>query len=162
LTDLKSAIERQNFGSTEDARFNDVLQRAETNRTRLIAVLDAHHDWQYQHDKLDKLNGFRRNEDFRDQLDNYLDNDSPQLSSMVESEGPMVAQADFAPILGEKLAVLGENLVQLSQTHDLPAFDSMRKTFDDVFYQVDKRTLGAVETSEERVRDLESRLHEMA
>ena len=38
----------------------------------------------------------------------------------------------------------------------------MRKTFDDVFYQIDKRTLDAVQASEQRVRDLESRLKELA
>jgi hypothetical protein len=38
----------------------------------------------------------------------------------------------------------------------------MRKTFDDVFYQIDKRTLAAVQASEQRVRDTETRLKELA
>ena len=44
----------------------------------------------------------------------------------------------------------------------LPVFDSIRKTFDDVFYQIDKHTLAAVETAEKRVHGLETRLEEMA
>jgi hypothetical protein len=58
--------------------------------------------------------------------------------------------------------LLGRNLAATSQTPVLPEFDNMRKTFDDVFYQIDKRTLVAVQASEQRVRDLESRLKELA
>jgi hypothetical protein len=125
-------------------------------------VLEAHHDWQYQHDKLDMVNGFRRSEDLGDQLANYLDNDSRQLRSMIEGETAALAQRDADPIFASKLPLLGKNLRDLSSTPVLSVFDNTRKTFDDVFYQIDKRTLAAVEVSEQRVRGLETRLEEMA
>ena len=81
---------------------------------------------------------------------------------MIEGEMAALAQDDANPILASKLPLLGKNLADLKVTPVLPVFDSMRKTFDDVFYQIDKRTLAAVETSEQRVRGLETRLEEMA
>jgi hypothetical protein len=162
LTHLGAARQQRRLSPEEDAKLNDVLQAAEASKKRLIGVLEAHHDWQYQHDKLDMLNGFRRSEDLGDQLANYLINDAPQLSSMIEGEMAALPLGEANPILASKLPLLGNNLGDLSNTPVLSVFDSMRKTFDDVFYQIDKRTLAAVEASEQRVRGLETRLEEMA
>jgi hypothetical protein len=126
----------------------------------LIQVLDVHHGWQSQHDKLDMLNGFRRSEDFGDQLANFLD--SPQLSSLVEGAKAELAQGEADAMRSGKPDLLGRNLAAIKATPVLPEFDSTRKTFDDVFYQIDKRTLTAVQASEQRVRDLENRLKELA
>ncbi len=87
---------------------------------------------------------------------------APQLKSMVEDATAELAQGDADPVLSGKLEMLGRNLAAIALTPVLPEFDSMRKTFDDVFYQIDKRTLAAVQASEQRVRDLESRLKELA
>jgi hypothetical protein len=162
LTHLGAARQQRRLSHEEDAKLNDVLQTVEGNKRRLIGVLEAHHDWQYQHDKLDMLNGFRRSEDLGDQLANYLFNDSPQLRSMIEGETAELAQGDANPILASKLPLLSKNLGDLSSTRVLSMFDTMRKTFDDVFYQIDKRTFAAIEASEQRVRGLETRLEEMA
>jgi hypothetical protein len=162
LTNIAKAMERRRLSAAEEAKLNEGLQNVAINKKRLTGELDAHHDWQYQHDKLDMLNGFRRSEDFRDQLDNYLDNDAPQLRSMVEREAAAQAQSDADPIFAGTVALLDKNLAAVSQAPALPAFDNTRKTFDDVFYQIDKRTLATVEASEQRVRALESRLEEMA
>jgi hypothetical protein len=162
VTHLVAARQRRRLSPAEEAKLNEGLQRVEKNKLYLIQVLDVHHDWQYQHDRLDMLNGFRRSEDFDDQLANFLTNDAPQLSSMVEDATAELAQGEADPILSGKLASLGRNLTAIAQTPVLSEFDSMRKTFDDVFYQIDKRTLTAVQVSEQRVRDLESRLKELA
>ncbi len=163
LTNIGKAMQRRRLSAAEEAKLNEGLQRVEINKKRLMRELDAHHDWQYQHDKLDMLNGFRRSEeDFADQLANYVINDAPQLCAMIEREIAAQAQDDADPILAGTVASLAKNLATLSQAPALPAFDNMRKTFDDAFYQIDKRTLAAVEASEQRVRSLESRLEEMA
>ena len=81
---------------------------------------------------------------------------------MVENAAAELALEDANPILSSSLALLTRNLGAISQTPVLPVFDSMRKTFDDVFYQIDKRALAAVQASEQWVRDLETRLKELA
>ena len=162
VTHVATVRQRCRLSPAEEAKLKDGLQRIEQNKMHLIEVLDAHHGWQYQHDKLEMLNGFRRSGDFDDQLANFLINDSPQLSSMVEKVTAELAQEDANPILSSKLALLSRNLGAISQTPVLTVFDSMRKTFDDVFYQIDKRALGAVQESEQWVRDLETRLKELA
>ncbi len=162
LENLGKARERRRLSPAEEEKLNDGLQKVEANKKRLKGALDVHHDWQYQHDKLEMLNGFRRSEDFGDQLENYLDNDCPQLKSMIATETATQAQDDADPILAGKVALLERNIAEVTQTRGLPAFDNMRKTFDDVFYQIDKRTLGTVDASEQRVRSFESRLEEMA
>ena len=162
VTHVGTVRQRRRLSPAEEAKLKDGLERVEKNKMHLIEVLDVHHGWQYQHDKLEMLNGFRRSEDFDDQLANYLINDAPQLSSMVENATAELAQGDADPIHSGKLALLGRNLAAISQTPVLPAFDNMRKTFDDVFYQIDKRTLAAVQASEQRVRDTETRLKELA
>ena len=78
LTHLGAARQQRRLSPDEDAKLNEVLQAVESSKKRLIGVLEAHHDWQYQHDKLDMLNGFRRSEDLGDQLANYLINDAPR------------------------------------------------------------------------------------
>jgi hypothetical protein len=160
VTHLDAARQRRRLSPTEEAKLNEGLQRVEKNKSHLIQVLDVHHGWQSQHDKLDMLNGFRRSEDFGDQLANFLD--SPQLSSLVEGAKVELAQGEADAILSGKLDLLGRNLAAIKATPVLPEFDSTRKTFDDVFYQIDKRTLTAVQASEQRVRDLENRLKELA
>jgi hypothetical protein len=162
VTHLVAARQRRRLSPAEEAKLNEGLQRVEKNKLHLIQVLDVHHGWQYQHDKLEMLNGFRRSDDFDDQLANFLINDAPRLSTMVEDATAELAQGDADPILSGKLALLGRNLAAIKQTPVLPEFDNMRKTFDDVFYQIDKRTLAAVQASEQRVRDLETRLKDLA
>ena len=158
VTHLAAARNQRRLSPAEEAKLNEGLQRVEKNKQHLIHVLDVHHCWQYQHDKLDRLNGFRRSEDFDDQLANFRLIDSPQLSSLVKDATDELAEGDADPILSGKLALLGKNLAAIEPSPVLAEFDSMRKTFDDVFYQIDKRTLAAVQASEQRVRDLENRL----
>ncbi len=73
VTHMVAARQRRRLSPAEEAKLDEGLQRVEKNKLRLIQVLDVHHAWQYQHDKLDMLNGFRRSEDFDDQLANFLD-----------------------------------------------------------------------------------------
>ncbi|MET0345891.1 MAG: DUF4062 domain-containing protein [Casimicrobiaceae bacterium] len=162
VTHLAAARNRRRLSPAEEAKLNEGLQRVEKNKQHLIHVLDVHHCWQYQHDKLDRLNGFRRSEDFDEQLANFRLIDSPQLSSLVKDATNELAEGDADAILSGKLDLLGKNLAAIEPSSVLAEFDSLRKTFDDVFYQIDKRTLAAVQASEQRVRDLENRLKELA
>jgi hypothetical protein len=157
-----TARQRRGLSSIEEDKLKDGLQRVEKYKMRLIQVLEEHHGWQYQHDKLEMLNKFRRSDDFDDQLANFLINDHPQLSKMVENATAELAEGEADPMLSGKLAMLSSQLAALKQIPALPPFDSTRKTFDDVFYQIDKRTLADVQGSEQRVRDLETRLNELA
>jgi len=162
VTHVGTARQRRRLSPVEDAKLKEGLERVEKNKMHLIEVLDAHHGWQDQHDKVEMLNKFRRSEDFGDQLVNFLDNESPQLGSMVENATAELAQGDADAMLSRTLALLGRSLAAIAQTRALPEFDALRKTFDDAFYQIDKRTLEAVQASEHRVRDIETRLKELA
>ena len=115
LTHLGAAKQQSRLTPGEDAKLNEVLQTVEANKRRLVGVLEAHHNWQYQHDKLDMLNGFRRSEDLGDQLENYLNNDSPQLSSMIESEMAALAQDDANPVLARQAPVARQEFRRISR-----------------------------------------------
>ena len=166
LKHIGAARQRRRLSAAEDQTLSDQLDRAEHTKKHLIDVLDGHHNWQQQHDRLDMLNGFRKTQAFDEQLANYLDNHLPQLTFLLESEKPTPLQTDdgtgTGSTLDRKLLLLNANAADLARTPGVPPFDCMRKTFDDVFYQIDKRTLGEVERSAQAVRDLESELETFA
>ena len=88
------------------------------------------------------------------------------MTFLLESEKPAPPPADdgtgTVSTLDRKLLLLNANAADLARTPGVPQFDCMRKTFDDVFYQIDKRTLGEVERSAQAVRDLENELETFA
>jgi hypothetical protein len=164
LKHIGAARQRRRLSAAEDQTLTDQLARAEHTKKHLIDVLDGHHNWQQQHDRLDMLNGFRKTQAFDEQLANYLDNHLPQLSFLLDGE--KAAQTDdgtgAVSTLDRKLSLLATNAADLARSPGVPPFDCMRKTFDDVFYQIDKRTLGEVERSAQAVRDLENELETFA
>jgi len=163
LKHVGAAMGRRRLGRIEGQTLDDQLVRAKRTKEHLIDVLNAHHNWQMQHDRLAVLNGFRRTQEFEEQLSDYVESQLPQLRVLLDGEAAQTQEGVATPAaLDGKLALLGTNVADLAQTPRMAQFDGMRKTFDDVFYQIDKRTLGEVERSAQAVRDLENELEELA
>ena len=161
LKHIGAARQRRRLSAAEDQTLSDQLDRAEHTKKHLIEVLDGHHNWQQQHDRLDMLNGFRKTQAFDEQLANYLDNHLPQLTFLLESEKPTPPQTDDGT---GTVSTLIENCS--CSTPTLPTWLALQacrsstacERRSTMFYQIDKRTLGEVERSAQAVRDLENEL----
>jgi hypothetical protein len=163
LKHISGAKQRRRLSPAEDRALGDQLERAERTKKHLIDVLDAHHSWQQQHDRVDMLNGFRKTQAFDEQLSNYIDNHLPQLTFLLESDTAEPGGPAAPPTtLDRTIAALSASIADLTTNPAVERFESMRKTFDDAFYQIDKRTLGEVERSAQAVRDLENDIEELA
>lgn len=143
------------------------LSKSQLLHDRLQLVLAHHDEWQRHHDRFQWVDESRPAEraDFRDDQDQFqiaikpLLDDPQRTSNLVDSAAQLVAKNDAQSYVWSLIiAKVKSNLASLIVQCDRVTYDAMRKSFDDLFFQVDIETLKAVESSESRAVVLEESL----
>ena len=169
LKHIGTARQRRRLNKTEEQTLDDLLERAERTKKYLIEILNGHHNWQSHHDRLQILNAFKKTEEFGNQLAIYSTDYLPELRTLVESETAQITGDPDSMLGPDEKTTLANLMASLCTTADalgespgVPRFDSMRKTFDDGFFLIDKRTLKEVDRSANAVRNMENELEVLA
>lgn len=167
------ALAKTKIAEKQAAVVRSELERGLQVHARLQQVLLNHTRWQLVHDNFEEIdlkviaaahadNGsgagrqrafLRASEDFIDTGGKPVDELLTALPAVVKSAPE--ARAANCETLAKKLK---EHLDDLVREPDTEHYDAMRKHFDDLFFQVDLETLAVVESSEARVRGIETGL----
>jgi len=184
LASLQDARQQRNLSPSDQHRLDEELAIVNSNRLRVRDSLGIHHSWQEAHDELHHLDSLRESVQFQKELNRYgrgtalttlLDlvetearaAEAGQVDSTESGQTEVAAAARSSPpissaasdsangALAKDLRSLKECLEAIRQGNGAVAFDRMRKTFDDAFYRIDKRTLNEVDGAWRRAVALE-------
>lgn len=173
----RKAIERGQVAPVRQQALKGELERAAQIYQRLRQVLQNHYDWQRVHDEFEKIDSDikpdlegdspevckereRRAADFRPKVLDVIESRGADVHVLLDAATAIVSKED-----AERLDVwpglilrVREHLEAFVGTPDVQRYQAMRTSFDDLFFQIDIETLQAVESSEGRVRAMESGL----
>jgi hypothetical protein len=151
------------LGAGDQKRLDDELRTVDSHRASMRDTLAKHHGWQEAHDKLEEVGGFRDLDSFERKLDHYQGPPLNKVLALIESE--FAAAGEAAANEGDEflqaLRKLAAAIKELEAHPGVPAFDEMRRPFDDAFYMVDQRTKAEVKRARDRVEGLELWLDEL-
>ena len=175
LTDsAQQAIMAKRVDPEREPLMQTELDRAQHIYLRLQQVLKNHYDWQRLHDELERIDtaielelpgdddetSARRARSFRLAAIDLADSGGAEVRTLLDSATAIVTHED-----AERLVVWPRLILQVREHLDafvanpgVLHYQAMRTKFDDLFFQIDRETLFAVETSEGRVRAMESGL----
>ena len=191
LGKLQQAREKSNLSVDDHKQFDDELAWVKFNREHVKIALSTHHKWQIFHNELQYLESFRETPPFESMLSLYREYKLPDLLALVDGElglvhpcqagsaeneqGAVVLQVvqqnpppsltgspDECRAFADDLRRIKDSLIRLRQGDSAVALDDMRKSFEDAFFCVDKRTLEEVNCAEKRVVALDNWLDKLA
>ena len=123
------------------------IQALNTEHAALQSVFFQHHAWQCMHDQLERMDSTKGSEYFNDDLEDFLDN--PEVIDRLLDHAFQVAeQSGSQEIWRVKIEAVKRNFEALRNNRTEATYEAMRKTFDDLFFDVDVVTLAAVTVSE--------------
>jgi hypothetical protein len=190
LAGLKRARRQGRLSSSDHRRLDVELEKVKVNRDRVKKSLTIHHNWQEIHDRFYEVDCLRDTDAFDKLLGIQCKFWEMKLPKLVEEElknaysggadcveswstigagADLQGAADLSPRSRHAFSNFINDLKHLKKRFEtlvlgkqVQAFDEMCKSFDDVFYFIDKRTLAEVEGARKRVVELEKWLDELA
>lgn len=170
----RKAIEREQVTPVRQQALKGELERAAQIYQRLRQVLQNHYNWQRVHNDLERIDSGietdqpgdddevreRRAQTFRLAAADLAESQGADVRALLDAATAIVTQAD-----AEQLKVwpglilrVREHLDAFVAAPGVHHYQAMRTNFDDLFFQIDIETLQAVESSEGRVRAMETGL----
>lgn len=156
ISKVKEARRQRPLTVSEDEQLDKWLNQVGAMLDELDIAINTHHEWQDVHDRIEYLEDFRENKSFPNKLKGFCDNYVVKLKRMITRELDAAAEALGADdvslrVPSPNLAELRERIARLDVNKDEDHFDEVRKPFDSVFYDIDKRTLSEVKGAREKV-----------
>jgi Domain of unknown function (DUF4062) len=156
ISKVKEARRQRPLTVSEDEQLDKWLNQVGAMLDELDIAINTHHEWQDVHDRIEYLEDFRENKSFPNKLKGFCDNYVVKLKRMITRELDAAAEALGADDVSLRapspnLAELRERIARLDVNKDEDHFDEVRKPFDSVFYDIDKRTLSEVKGAREKV-----------
>ena len=155
IAKVKEARRQRPLTVSEDEKLDKWLNEVGVMLDELDAAINTHHEWQEVHESIEYLEEFREAKSFPNKLRGFCDNYAVKLMRMITQEfgAAEAIGADHVSLraLSPNLAELRERIARLEVSKDEDHFDELRKPFDSVFYEIDKRTLSEVKGAREKV-----------
>lgn len=164
-------LDRRQIPPERETALRAELQRSIEHQNRLQDALSNHNDWQAVHDDFERIDDSiedpspgeddrareRRLNKFRRSVAALLVSKGSGVRDLLSVATTMALQ-DTHGRLGqwpELILKVGSDLDAFLQTPDVERYETMRKDFDDLFFQIDEETLAVVVSAEDRVRAIE-------
>jgi len=153
------AIKQNPLGPEQEALLVDELRNSLCIHRRLQSILINHDEWQFIHDRLEMVDSDAEVDGAEIvgalKLESKIQAALTDASAILEKYPDSVDLLDQWPALIERVKMHLENFVK---SPTLSLYQALRKSFDNLFFKVDKETRRIVELSESRVKAIEAGL----
>jgi Domain of unknown function (DUF4062) len=155
IAKVKEARRQHPLTVSEDEQLDKWLNQVGVMLDELDTAINTHHEWQEVHERIEYLEDFRETKSFPNRLRSFCDNYVVKLKRMITQElevAEAIGDHDVSfRVRSPNVLELRERIGRLDVSKDEDHFDEVRKPFDSVFYDIDKRTLSEVKGAREKV-----------
>jgi hypothetical protein len=146
---FEKITKRKKFLTAEqNQQLDSELERVAMRREQLTKVITIHNQWQKFHDSFETVDLFKEGHKFESRLRDFCNAQTIAFTNEIKAELSRVhdeESPDESLING--INQLGIYWRELNSAISIETYEAMRKEFDDIFYNLDKRTLNEVEAA---------------
>jgi Domain of unknown function (DUF4062) len=155
IAKVKEARRQRPLTVSEDEHLDKWLNQVGVMLDELDIAINTHHEWQEAHERIEYLEDFRETKSFPNRLRSFCDNYVVKLKRMITQElevAETIGVNDVSiRVRSPNVLELRDRIERLNASKGEDHFDEVRKPFDSVFYDIDKRTLSEVKGAREKV-----------
>jgi hypothetical protein len=159
---LSDARKSQALSAQQDQVLNEGLDQVAKALDETEEVLNRHCRWQNIHNALEDLD-LCSQDDFRGELDDFLKSNRDEICKLLGEVGTVLECINTEVLTSKTNAIKELVCVKPDQLGDraTTAYTSMRKAYDDLFFDLDIAALAFVNQSDAQAKTYEERLQEL-